>query len=117
MTKKLFLYLAMVCLLGLVTVLTGVSRQAQNSSPFITASGHGPRSETITWLNWDNVWPAKINSSEKIFSRKVSLYGEPGNHQFAVCSAVIRTVLREENEDFIDLIGVFYQRFSRSPPA
>jgi len=99
MRRSLFLYLALVCFIGLVAIFIVDGYLGIYDTIYITAREYEQEVEPDFWLRQDQAWSIVATWGEKTFFRY-----EVDNRRFSTYSTTIQASVWKENQKIIDLL-------------
>lgn len=98
--RNLFLYLTLVCFLGLIAIFIVDGYMGIYDTIYITAGEQEQKIESDVWLRGDKFWSAGVNRDEKAFFRY-----EVDNRQFSSYTADIEVSVWRMQEKVLDVLS------------
>ena len=100
MRRRLFLYLALACFVGLIVIFVVDGYLGIYDTIYVTTGEYEQEIPPDFWLRHDRIWSTGARWGEKIFFRY-----EVDNRQFATYSTTIKVTVWKENEKIADLLA------------
>ena len=98
--RNLYLYLTLVCFLGLIAIFIVDGYMGVYDTIYITAGEQEQKVEPEVWLRQDRFWSTSVNWGEKALFRY-----EVDNRQFPIYTANIEVSVWHSQEKVLDLIS------------
>ncbi len=98
--RNLYLYLALVCFLGIIAIFIVDGYMGVYDIVYITAGEREQKIEADVWLRSDKFWSVGVNQGARAFFRY-----EVANRRFSSYATPIQASLWQEKEKVIDLFA------------
>lgn len=100
MRRHLFLYLALVCFVGLIAIFIVDGYLGIYDTVYVTAGEYEQEIEPDQWLRYDRIWSTGVSWGEKAF-----FHYEVDNRRFSTYSTTIKASVWKENEKITELLA------------